>query len=179
MAAEVEQLKAHRTKLMARVQKAREQRSRREMLEAQDAVEEAQRQKEAAEQALVDGAQERIAELRAYYDGLKAKKGGIGNSIQALRDTEQALAKAQQQREVEVRSAVTAIGAAKAFARQAAAACAAQTLLSQKRDKLAERCFKEARMAESKAEEDKAEEESADRLAAAKPEQYCSPEQAL
>jgi hypothetical protein len=77
-----------------------------------------------------------------------------------------------------VKAAQSAISSAKMQATQAAKAFSAAAMLTMKRDKLAERCFKEARMAESKAEEDVAEEEASDRIAAKKPEQYISPEQA-
>jgi hypothetical protein len=164
MAAEAEQLKAKRTKLLARVQAAREQRRQREMLEAREAVVVAEQQRDEADQALLDGAQERIRELREYYDGLTKKKGVIGQGIQALRDKEQELAKAQQKREADLKAAQSAISSAKVHANQAAKVYAAESLKSRKRQSLAERSFKEFRRVQSEAEEAAVEDELQDRL---------------
>lgn len=161
MAAEPERLIAQRTALLARCQAARETRRRRELFEAREAVLAAEAQRDAADQALLDGARERIEQLRAHYDGLRRATAGVG--IEMVRHKEEELARAQVRREGKLKLAVTNVERALAAGELAEQAYALEAQRLRKREKLADRMRLAHRRALSEAEESAVEDELSDR----------------
>lgn len=164
MAASTQRLNAHRLKLLTRVQTAREQRRRSDLVDAQGARDQAMARRDAADAALLEAAQHRVAQLRAHYDELATRTSNF-TAIEKTRKIEEDLNKAQArksdllgQAENELRQAEDAVAAA-------ARAYSIEAQRTRKRERMSDKAQLSYRQATIIEEEAALEDEQGDRLA--------------